>query len=85
MDFKYFIIIHTGENNELIWEDKQMDKKMTEYTFKPYVKYLVLDIGIFQSELVDERNFDPADTKGIEAFLRKYNRFDNYFIVSVEM
>ena len=59
--------------------------KMTEYEFKPYVKYLAVRIDIFQSELIDEQNFAADDTKGISDFIRKYNRYDNCDIVSIEM
>lgn len=57
---------------------------MTKYEIKPYVKYIVLYIDMFQTEIVDEQNFDPEDAFAIAAFKRKY-RDDCYRIVVVEI
>ena len=38
------------------------------YPFKKWVKYIVLKVGIFESEIIDEQNFDAADEMGIMKF-----------------
>ncbi len=58
---------------------------MTKCICKPYVKYLALKVDIFQCEIVDEKNFDPNDKKGIQDFVQKYSRDDFYSIVSIDM
>ena len=42
---------------------------MREYPFKKWVKYIVLKVGIFESEIIDEQNFDAADEMGIMKFI----------------
>lgn len=61
-----------------------MKDKMIKLTCKPYVKYMVIKIDMFQSELVDEMNFDPNDEFAIATFKRKY-KDDCYQIVIVDM
>ena len=34
-----------------------MDKSMREFKIQPFVKYVVLKIGLFESEIIDEANF----------------------------
>lgn len=61
-----------------------MKDKIIKLTCKPYVKYLVLKIDMFQSEIVDEMNFDPNDEFAIAIFTRKY-KADCYQIVAIDM
>lgn len=58
---------------------------MREYPFKKWVKYIVLKVGIFESEIIDEQNFDAADEMGIMKFKRKYIKDDECVLVEVEM
>ena len=58
---------------------------MREYPFKKWVKYIVLKVGIFESEIIDEQNFDAADEMGIMTFKRKYIKDDECVLVEVEM
>lgn len=62
-----------------------MKSKITRLTCKPYVKYLVIKVDMFQSELIDEMNFDPNDKENIATFIAKYNEYDNLYIVRIEM
>ena len=50
----------------------------------PYVKYLVLKIDMFQTEIIDEKNFDPEDEFTIGIFKKKY-RDPKFTIVKVTM
>ena len=34
-----------------------MDKSMREFKIQPFVKYVVLKIDLFESEIIDEANF----------------------------
>ena len=56
-----------------------------EYILTEWVKYVVLRIGIFESEIIDEENFAATDELGIMMFKQKYIRNDDYVIVRVEM
>lgn len=58
---------------------------MREYLLTEWVKYVVLRIGLFESEIVDEENFAATDELGIMMFKQKYIRDDDYVIVRVEM
>ena len=49
------------------------------------MKYIVLKVGIFESEIIDEQNFDAADEMGIMKFKRKYIKDDECVLVEVEM
>lgn len=56
-----------------------------EYILTEWVKYIVLRIGLFESEIIDEENFAVTDKFGIMRFKQKYIRNDDYVIVEVEM
>ncbi len=58
---------------------------MREYPLKKWVKCIVLKIGVFESEIIDEQNFDAEDEAGILKFKRKYMRDDAFVLVEVEM
>ena len=58
---------------------------MREYELKKWVKCIVLKIGIFESEIIDEQNFDADDEAGIMKFKRKYIKDDDCVLVEVEM
>lgn len=64
-----------------------MNKKdgMMELTLKDFVKYIVIRIDLFESEIIDEQNFDANDVFGIMKFKHKYSRNDYCMIVEVEM
>lgn len=58
---------------------------MREYPFKKWIKCIVLKVGIFESEIIDEQNFDAVDKTGIMKFKRKYIKDDDCVFVEVEM
>lgn len=58
---------------------------MREYLLTEWVKYVVLRIGLFESEIIDEENFAATDKLGIMIFKQKYIRNDDYVIVRIEM
>lgn len=58
---------------------------MKEYYLTEWVKYVVLKVGLFESEIIDEENFAVTDELGIMRFKQKYIRNDDYVIVRVEM
>lgn len=58
---------------------------MKEYLLTEWVKYVVLKIGLFESEIIDEENFAADDELGILRFEQKYIRNDDYVVVRVEM
>ncbi len=62
-----------------------MNTNMRTFQLKSYVKYIVLKIDIFESEIIDEQNFSSDDTFSITRFKKKYSRRDDCMIVEVEM
>lgn len=54
-------------------------------TLKDFVKYIVIRVDLFESEIIDEQNFDTEDVIGIMRFKHKYIRNDCYMIIEVEM
>ena len=63
----------------------KMGYVMREYILTEWVKYIVLRVGLFESEIIDEENFAATDELGIMMFKQKYIRNDDYVIVKVEM
>ncbi|NBI91498.1 hypothetical protein D3Z45_13195 [Lachnospiraceae bacterium] len=63
----------------------KMGYVMREYVLTEWVKYIVLRVGLFESEIIDEENFAATDELGIMMFKQKYIRNDDYVIVKVEM
>ena len=63
----------------------KMGYVMREYILTEWVKYIVLRVGLFESEIIDEENFAVTDEFGIMRFKHKYIRNDDYVIVKVEM
>ena len=55
-----------------------------EFYLNPYVKCVVLKIDMFQTEVVDEQNFDPDDVFGIRAFKKKYDG-SQYRVIEIDM
>lgn len=62
-----------------------MDIPMKEFKMQPFVKYVVLKVGLFESEIIDEANFSIEAKFDIMQFKRKYIRRDDCFIVEIEM
>lgn len=58
-----------------------MDKSMREFKMQSFVKYVVLKIDLFESEIIDEANFGIDEKFNIMQFKRKYNRRDDCVIV----
>ena len=56
-----------------------------EYICKDYIKLVVLKVNPFWSEIVDEKNFCPHDTYGIQQFKQKYIGRDDCVLVRIEM
>ena len=63
----------------------QTENMMRELEMKPFVKYVVLKVDLFETEIIDEQNFTYEDKVGIMKFKRKYNRADEYMIVKIDM
>lgn len=62
-----------------------MNAQMRKIEFKPYVKYVVLKVGPFESEIIDEKNFGTEDAFEISGFKRLYCRRDDCVIVKIDM
>lgn len=58
---------------------------MRELEIQPFVKYIVLKIDIFGSEIIDEQNFGIDEDFAIMKFKKKYIRRDDCVIVKIEM
>lgn len=56
-----------------------------ELTLKDFVKYIVIRVDMFESEIIDEQNFDAEDVFGIMKFKHKYIRDNCCIIIEVEM
>lgn len=52
---------------------------------KPFVKYVILKVDLFESEIIDERNFAVDEKFEIARFTRKYIYRDDCVIVKVDM
>lgn len=55
-----------------------------EFYLKPFIKCIALKIDMFQTDVVDEQNFDPNDVFGIREFRKKY-RSSQYRLVEIDM
>lgn len=62
-----------------------MEAAMKQIILKPFVKYIVLKIDLFESEIIDEANFAIDDEFNIKKYKRKYMDRDDCFIVKVDM
>lgn len=58
---------------------------MRKLEMQSYVKYVVLKIDIFESEIIDEKNFGIYEEFEIMRFKKKYINRDDCVIVKVEM
>ena len=58
---------------------------MKELSLKDFVKYIVIRVDMFESEIIDEQNFDAEDVFGIMKFKHKYIQNDYCMIIEVEM
>lgn len=58
---------------------------LKEYEIQPFIKYVVLKVDIFESEIIDERNFGIDEEFAIMKFKRKYIKRDDCVIVKVEV
>lgn len=58
---------------------------MRTVELQPFVKYVVLKVDIFESEIIDEQNFGINEEFAIMQFKRKYVRWDDCVIVKIEM
>ncbi len=62
-----------------------MENLMKTLELQPFIKYVVLKVDLFESEIIDEQHFDPSDEVGIARLKRKYNRRDDCVLVRIEM
>jgi len=62
-----------------------MDIKRKEFELQPFVKYVVLKIGLFECEIIDEANFALEDKASVMKFKRQYVYKDDCFVVKVDM
>ncbi len=58
---------------------------LKEFEIQPFVKYIVIKVDIFGSEIIDERNFGVDEEFEIMRFRKKYIGMDNCVIVKVGM
>lgn len=58
---------------------------MVEIEMAPFVKCVILKVGLFETEIVDERNFNIYDETGILDFESKYCNEINYVSVMIDM
>lgn len=58
---------------------------MRTVELQPFVKYVVLKVDIFESEIIDEQNFGINEEFAIMQFKRKYIGRDDCVIVKIEM
>ncbi len=58
---------------------------MKKLEIQPFVKYVVLKTGLFETEVIDEANFGLRDSFAIMQFKRKYTGRDDCMIVEIEM
>lgn len=56
-----------------------------EFTYDRYIKLIALQVTDFSSEIIDEKNFGIYDEYEIMQFRKKYNRYDDCVVVTVEM
>lgn len=56
-----------------------------EFTYDRYIKLIAIQVADFSSEIIDEKNFGIYDEYEIMQFRKKYNRYDDCVVVTVEM
>lgn len=56
-----------------------------EFTYDRYIKLITIQVTDFSSEIIDEKNFGIYDEYEIMQFRKKYNRYDDCVVVTVEM
>lgn len=56
-----------------------------EFTYNRYIKLIAIQVTDFSSEIIDEKNFGINDEYEIMQFRKKYNRYDDCVVVTVEM
>lgn len=56
-----------------------------EFTYDRYIKLIAIQVTDFSSEIIDEKNFGINDEYEIMQFRKKYNRYDDCVVVTVEM
>lgn len=56
-----------------------------EFTYDRYIKLIAIQVTDFSSEIIDEKNFGIYDEYEIMQFRKKYNRYDDCVVVTVEM
>lgn len=59
---------------------------MKIFEIQPFVKYIVLEVDmLLGTKIIDEANFAVDDEFAIMQFKKKYSRYDNYYIVKIDM
>lgn len=58
---------------------------MVELKLKSFVKCLVLKVGLFETEIIDECNFSINDEKRIDDFETKYYDKEDCILVRINM
>lgn len=63
----------------------QMDATK-KFEIQPFVKYVILKVDlILGTEIIDEANFAIDDEFSIMQFKKKYTKYNNYYIVKIDM
>lgn len=77
-------IVHLLYYNYLCGGDTNGGNEKIE--IQPFVKYIILKVDLLLgAKIVDEVNFAVDDEFAIMQFKRKYARYDNYYIVKIDM
>ena len=62
-----------------------MEAYMKRFEVQDFVKYIVLKVDIFETEIIDERNFGIDEEFEIMKFKKEYIRRDDCVIVKIDM
>lgn len=62
-----------------------MNRHTVTLKLDPFIRCIALKVGLFESEIIDERNFGLADEDAILTFEEKYCYRDDCIVVKVEM
>lgn len=62
-----------------------MDMPMRRFTIKPFTKYVIIRVGLFESKIIDECNMGTEDEEKLIDFKTKYMDRDDCVIVKINM
>lgn len=62
-----------------------MDMPMRRFTIKPFTKYVIIKVGLFESKIIDECNIGTEDEWKLTDFKEKYMDRNDCVIVKINM